>query len=109
MSTAPSDLSARLATLLAERDAAPASAAPPAPTAADESRVLIELDRERARREAHRRLAAEERGRPAIPEILTLRDRLARPGTPSSRAFAIFNPPARACCSSRPRKPARRR
>jgi hypothetical protein len=48
-------------------------------TAAYALKVQDEYDRERARREARRRLEAEERGQLQLPEILTLRERLARP------------------------------
>jgi AAA domain len=45
----------------------------------NEQRVTGALARLRASREARRRLDLEERGHPAPPEILTLRERLARP------------------------------
>jgi hypothetical protein len=44
-----------------------------------EQRILAEVERERARREARRRLDAEERGTIREPDVATLRDRLARP------------------------------
>lgn len=44
-----------------------------------EIRIAEEMERERARREARRRLDAEARGGVTAPEILTLRERLARP------------------------------
>jgi len=47
--------------------------------ATDEQRITTELARERARREARRRLDAEERGTAREPEIVTLQERLARP------------------------------
>jgi hypothetical protein len=40
--------------------------------------ILDEMDRERVKREARRRLNAEERGRVTIPEIATLQQRLSR-------------------------------
>jgi hypothetical protein len=51
---------------------------------AQELRVLDATDRERARREAKRRLDREERGAVQVPEILTLRERLARPASPTT-------------------------
>lgn len=49
------------------------------PRAALDLRIGDEMDRERARREARRRLDAEARGPITAPEILTLRERLDRP------------------------------
>ena len=45
-------------------------------------RVDAEYHREKARRDARRRLADEERGPQDAPELLTLRERLARPQSP---------------------------
>lgn len=47
-----------------------------------EKRVHAVLENERAKREARRLLDAEEHGAVDLPEILTLRDRLARPSQP---------------------------
>lgn len=53
---------------------------PPSTTHADRERLIVtELERARARREARRRLDAEECGAIALPDLETLRDRLARP------------------------------
>ena len=55
-------------------------------------RVQAEMSRERARREARRRLDAEERGAIPQPEILTLRERLARPRVASAWRIAGWQP-----------------
>ena len=47
-----------------------------------EARITDELQRERIRREARRRLELETRGATPAPDIATLRDRLARPRVP---------------------------
>jgi hypothetical protein len=51
----------------------------PLPAELFEVAVVRELERQRAQREAKRRLDAEERPAFVLPEILTLRERLARP------------------------------
>ena len=55
-------------------------------------RVTLEVERERARREARRRLDAEERGALAEPEIRTLADRLANPLPPVRWRIERFHP-----------------
>jgi len=57
-----------------------------------DERLAEELERERARREARRRLDAEERGPIADPEILTLRDWLAVPESPTRWRIAGWQP-----------------
>lgn len=56
---------------------------------ARETRILEEMERERAKREARRRLDDESRGASGVPPILTLRERLARPHKPI--AYRIDN------------------
>ncbi len=60
--------------------------------AGHEWRVRDEMDRERARRDARTRLAVEARGTCAVPEILTLRDRLARPQTAAQWRIEGYQP-----------------
>jgi hypothetical protein len=55
----------------------------PSPEDERERRIGAAVERERATREARRRLDAEERGPIVIPAIETLRDRLARPVSPT--------------------------
>ena len=50
------------------------------------------MQRERARREALRRLAEEERGAQAPPKLLTLRERLARPQPPTRSRIEGWQP-----------------
>jgi hypothetical protein len=58
-----------------------------------ERRVGQELLKLRVRRHAERALASEERGPFAEPEILTLRERLARPRTPTLYRIDRWQPP----------------
>src|SRR5687768_10181235 len=55
-------------------------------------RVAEEMDRQRAQREARRRLDAEERGPVVMPEMRTLRERLSGPPVPVAYRIAEIQP-----------------
>ena len=52
--------------------------------------IAEEMERERVKREARQRLDAEERGPVTLPEIVTLRERLARPRTVSENRIEVL-------------------
>jgi hypothetical protein len=72
--------------------AATSAAEPPAPPAIDETLVQLFLKRERARREAVRRLESEERPPVVPPPLLTLRDRLLQLQPPTRWRIAGWQP-----------------
>lgn len=61
-------------------------------TAVHQQAVIVEVNRERARRDARRRLDAEERGAHPIPDFQTLGERLARPRPPKRERIAGWQP-----------------
>jgi hypothetical protein len=74
-----------------------------------ERQVAAKLHELRVVDEARHRLAVEQRGHIERPELLTLRDRLARPRTPTRWRIYGWQPAASRSCSRRSSKPARPR